>query len=254
MTIMAIKIGLQLYTVSKYVTANMEDALEKVAKGGYAGVEFAGYCGFKAGDLRKKLDSLGLRAAGAHVDFGSLAHNPDSQLGYARELGMDYVTVPYLDKNMLQDPKVASRLNDICEVAKKYNIKICYHNHDEVFDMKGEKNLLEHLLDAVPELNVELDTYWAQFAGEEPIAYMKKLGSRLSQLHIKDMDKVSPKDEKGNLRPNPNIGEGCMDIKGILKLGGKMGIEWAFVEMDNSSGDQMECSVKSMQNLIKMGY
>ncbi|MDP6107122.1 MAG: sugar phosphate isomerase/epimerase, partial [Candidatus Brocadiia bacterium] len=57
---MAIPIGLQLYSVRDDSARDLPGTLEAVAKMGYTGVEFAGYHGYGADDLRKMLDDLGL--------------------------------------------------------------------------------------------------------------------------------------------------------------------------------------------------
>lgn len=101
----------------------------------------------------------------------------------------------------------------------------------------------------VPKLYAELDTYWVSHAGADPIAEINKLGKRLDAVHIKDMSKDK---EKRNVMPN--IGEGCMDITGILKAAQNQNIGWAFVELDTCIGDQLECAKKSRENLKKMGF
>ena len=62
-----IPIALQLYSIRHDCEKDLPGTLEAVAKMGYDGVEFAGYYGRSAGELRKLLDDLGLRVAGTHT-------------------------------------------------------------------------------------------------------------------------------------------------------------------------------------------
>ena len=62
-----IPIGLQLYSVRKDCEKDLPGVLEAVAKMGYVGVEFAGYYGRKADELRKLLDKNGLKCCGTHT-------------------------------------------------------------------------------------------------------------------------------------------------------------------------------------------
>ena len=59
-----IPVGLQLYSVrsecGKDGGKNLPKVIEAVAKMGYEGVEYAGYYGYSAKDLRKMLDVNGL--------------------------------------------------------------------------------------------------------------------------------------------------------------------------------------------------
>ncbi|MHC4252447.1 MAG: sugar phosphate isomerase/epimerase family protein, partial [Planctomycetota bacterium] len=66
-------IALQLYSVRGDCGKDFDGALERVAKMGYKGVEFAGYkkYGGKPKELKARLDDLGLVAAGTHIGTGS---------------------------------------------------------------------------------------------------------------------------------------------------------------------------------------
>src|SRR5262245_48887861 len=70
----SIPISLQLYSVRDDCAKDFDAALERVAKMGFAGVEFAGYHKYqgKAKELRQKLDSLNLKSAATHIGTGSL--------------------------------------------------------------------------------------------------------------------------------------------------------------------------------------
>lgn len=53
-------IGLQLYSIKELTSTDFAGALEKVAKAGYGGVEFAGYFNTPAPKLKALLQELGL--------------------------------------------------------------------------------------------------------------------------------------------------------------------------------------------------
>jgi len=59
-----IPVGLQLYSVREQCMADLPGTLAAVSKIGYRAVEFAGYYGRSAKDLRKLLDDNGLVACG----------------------------------------------------------------------------------------------------------------------------------------------------------------------------------------------
>ena len=54
-------IGLQLYSVRDDCAKDLPGTLKAVAKMGYSGVEFAGYYGRTAQELRRMLDENGLK-------------------------------------------------------------------------------------------------------------------------------------------------------------------------------------------------
>ena len=64
-----------------------------------------------------------------------------------------------------------------------------------------------------PTVCFEIDTYWTQVGGHDPVAVVKELGARVPLLHIKD----GPADNKDS--DMVAVGEGVMDVAGILDAG-----------------------------------
>ncbi len=81
-----------------------------------------------------------------------------------------------------------------------------------------------------------MDVFWIQFGGGDPIALMKKYGSRWKLMHLKDMRKGTKKDLTGLTSDESNVplGEGELDIPGILKQAKKIGIKHYFIEDESA--------------------
>ena len=67
-----IPIGLQLYSVRNDCAKDLPGVLRAVARMGYEGVEFAGYHGRSAKELRQLLDDNGLKCCGTHTGLNTL--------------------------------------------------------------------------------------------------------------------------------------------------------------------------------------
>ena len=67
-----IPVGLQLYSIREDCQKDLPGCLSAVAKMGYDGVEFAGYYGRSAAELRKMLDDLNLKALSTHINIKTL--------------------------------------------------------------------------------------------------------------------------------------------------------------------------------------
>src|ERR1017187_10118031 len=65
-------VGLQLYSLREQCKTDLPGMLTAVSKIGYRGVEFAGYHGRSAKELRTMLDDNGLVACGTHSPFDSV--------------------------------------------------------------------------------------------------------------------------------------------------------------------------------------
>ena len=74
------KIYLQLWSVKDDTQTDFFSTLERVAEMGYAGVEFAGFGGIPAGEMKQKLDELGLEGISAHVGYDILVNDLEATL------------------------------------------------------------------------------------------------------------------------------------------------------------------------------
>ena len=95
------RIALQLYSVRGDCAKDLPGTLREVAEMGYDGVEFAGYHGRSARDLRYMLDDLGLEVAGTHVGIDTLqGERLRDSIEFNRVLGNRFLVVPMLPDDM----------------------------------------------------------------------------------------------------------------------------------------------------------
>ncbi|MCC6790699.1 MAG: TIM barrel protein, partial [Thermomicrobiales bacterium] len=132
-------IALQLYTVREEAKSDFLGTLVKLAEAGFTAVEFAGYWGVAAPDLRKELDALGLKAAGAHVGYKLWDENLQGTIDDLLTLGITHATIPWLEPAMRpttadQVKALAATFNAWGEAAKAAGIRLGYHNHDFEFN------------------------------------------------------------------------------------------------------------------------
>ena len=216
------QIALQLYTVREQTTKDMLGTLRSLADMGYGAVEFAGYGGVPAGDLRAALDELGLTAAGAHVPLEDWGPDPGRVIADLNTLGCRHATVPIMaPQHREDDPAVArfaAELNRLGEACEPEGIRFSYHNHDFEFARSGDATLWEVLTrETDPRLvGLELDLYWARYAGVDPEGLLESVADRVSLLHLKDM---APDEE----RSDAPVGEGTMPWDRLLAAGDRRG-------------------------------
>src|SRR5215510_811924 len=90
-----IPIGLELYSVRKECASDLPGTIAAVGKIGYKGVEFAGYHGGSAKELRKMLDDNGLVACGTHTPYETVL--PDKlkeTIEFNHIIGNKFLIVP----------------------------------------------------------------------------------------------------------------------------------------------------------------
>ncbi len=247
---MKIPVGLQMYTLRSVKEYDLLGRLEKVAETGYAGVEFAGFENVEASRLKDTLDRLNIKSIGCHAGYGELADGLDKLIDYNLEIGSKYITLAWAKfETMEQVKELAAFLNKAGEKCKKKDLQLCYHNHNHEFDTLDGQYLLDLLWkETDPELvKAELDLYWVQFAGVEPIGYMKKVGKRCVLVHQKDM-------KAGEKKEMCEVGNGIMDIAGIIKASEEIGADWYIVEQDVCKDNPPLTAVKiSYDNIARIG-
>lgn len=247
------KIGLQLYSVKEAAAQDFLGTLQKVGEMGYEGVEFAGFFDTPAHEVKQVLDDTDLICAGSHVPFDKLGEDQLPELlAYHQQIGNDLIICPYLPQRF-QDSvdgyKEASQtLQAAGEIATKAGFTFGYHNHDFEFKsfngQTGFDLLFEH---TQPEhVRIELDCYWASFAGYDPIAYIHKLQNRLIALHIKDM-----KIENGKKR-STEIGTGELDLLAQMKTGHQYQVPWFTVEQEQFDGDPLDSADQNAQAMKQL--
>ncbi len=229
---MAPQIALQLYTVRQATAADFVGTLHQLAAIGYQAVELAGYGNSTPSEIRTTLDQLGMQAISAHVQFGQLEQQPDQTLADLKTLGCQYAVIPSISEDQRHSTadirQLANTLNRFGALCQQAGLRFGYHNHAfEFAPVDGSTMwdlLVEHTDPAL--VMLELDLFWAQFAGVNPATLIEKYGSRMPLLHIKDM----VHDES---RADAPVGTGKMAWAELLPLARANGTQWYIVEQDH---------------------
>ena len=246
---MDIPVGLQLYTLREEMAEDFVGTLEKVADIGYTGVEFAGYGDLSARELKNHLDRLGLKACGSHVGYDEIVNNTEAVIEYSLKIDNDYIVCPYMEYEDKDDfIQVAQELNKAGKKCKEKGLQLCYHNHNQEFEIFDGKYGLDILFENSEEENLqaEIDTFWVKLSEVDPITYIKKYSNRAPLVHLKDMENEENKDFA-------EVGNGIMDIKGIAQAAAEAGANWLIVEQDQCKRPPLESANISFENLKEMG-
>jgi sugar phosphate isomerase/epimerase len=240
-----LQVGLELYTVWDETQRDFAGTLRSVAQMGYDGVEFAGYGGLTSQEMGALLADTGLRVAGTHLGLDMLeGAQLDASIRYCREIGCPFIALPSLAKEWRTPEGIralAPRLNEIGRRCREQGIIFGYHNHDFEFTRFDGIYLIDYLLQATdPSLvKIELDVYWAAYAGVDPVAYLQALGGRVALIHLKDM---APD------RSMTEVGKGMLDMRHICAFARVRGL-WGVVEHDHPQMPSLESARLSLAYL-----
>lgn len=241
-------IALQLYTVRDLLNEDFEAVVHKVAEIGYEGVETAGFPPPTTPEQAASLfDSLGLKVTSTHSPL-PLGQDKNQVLDTAAALGCRRIVSGHLPPeeyaNIDKIKRACGRLNEANAVAVENGLEFGVHNHWWEFQHIENQYTYKYWLEYLdPAIFFELDTYWIQSAGLDPVEIIHEFGHRAPLLHIKDGP--TPSDSSA---PMTAVGEGVLDFPRILNAASD-NAEWLIVELDRCATDMMTAVDESYRYL-----
>jgi sugar phosphate isomerase/epimerase len=257
-------VGLQLYTIRDAMAADAMGSLKKVSDLGYKNLELASYSdgkfyGYTPKELKKIVNDLGMDILSSHTQVeaaGITVDNAKKMADDHAELGVKYCIQPWVnepDRNIESYKKMVGDWNEVGKIMKGVGIQFGYHNHN--FEFKSIDGVVPYydiyMKEMDPDLiTMEIDLFWVNKAGQNPVEMFKKYPGRFQLFHMKDMHtKQDPffdviKDDVCS------VGAGVIDFKSILASKDVAGMKYLFVEDDNQgNGKPFEALEVSINNL-----
>ena len=242
-------VALQLYSIRDYIRKNgIEKALADVAAIGYKGVEFAGYWGKNAKQLKKILDDNGLVACGTHVGRGDFG--PD-KVKATCEFNLEFGNTTIICPGGGNFPGKGQNLDDFLKMlveyynkaavdAAKFGCKIGRHNHTGEFDRKlkdGTTYWDYFFSNTTKNVCMQQDVGWTTCAGYDPCEQYVKYPGRSPSLHAKEngMGKGVKKFDAILGQPGQPGAKG-VDWDKLFKAADKDGVKWWVVECERHAG------------------
>lgn len=241
------EVGLQLYSLREETEKDFCATVEKVAKMGYTGVEFAGYGGLKPAALAQLLKDNGLAAYGTH--FGALPKTDaelDAQIEMNLALGNPYLVCPWHDMKTRDDAlRLAEIMNETAAKLKPHGLRLGYHNHAHEFAKDGDDTLMDVLMENTEkEIFAEFDVFWVAYAGYDPVEYIRKYAGRQPLMHLKEL--------AVDRRANVELGTGVLDFAAIIRAGQQAGTEHFIIEQEEYTLPPLESCKASLDAVLRL--
>ena len=283
---MAVKVGIQLYSVKNALQERPYETLRQVAEAGYRYVEAANHdaehdpgvgFGMPAHQLKEILDELGLQMVGCHVNPlredllpGVLDYH--AELG-STQIGCDIEFYPYGDVDYVKRRcRVFNRIGELCQ---QRGMRFYYHNYYQEFQRFGDKLVYDIIMENTDPglVYAEMDTYWIARGGQDPASFMRKYNDRLILLHQKDFPKnageplcmfdgLVGREENidfavfmraKNDKSFTEIGTGALPIQGYLRAAQSCpNLDYILLEQDATQLDEIQSINVSMQAFRKL--
>jgi len=251
------QIAAQLYTVRDFCksSTDLAQTAKKLRGIGYEAAQASGISGeISPSEIRAILSDAGIRICATHEDSDLIRSNPLAVVERLKAMGVDHTAYPYPSGVDFSDAAavkaMVSDLDAAGAVLREHGCTLSYHNHAIEFLRIGGETFLDYIGRAAsPEnLKYELDTYWVQFGGGNPVEWCRKAAGRLPILHCKDYGFGT------NNQPFfAEIGYGNLDFPAIIEAADAGGCEWYVVEQDTCPGDpfvSLEKSYRTMRDCL----
>lgn len=252
------EIGIQLYTLRNEIKKDVVGTLKAVADAGYKQVEPYGFP--NADEMIREAKANGMAVNSSHVNTDGIL-KPEQKgvepfeklLDKANNLGLTHVVIPYLSADLrgsLEKYKMlADRFNVAAEKAKRAGLQLAYHNHAFEFKpLEGGKTGYDVFIERFSEdMKFEIDVFWVVVGGKDSVELIRKLSGRVTQLHLKDLDKSveTPQFDSVPKEAFKELGNGVIAMEPILAAAADAGVAHCHVEQDHSPHP-----VKSVQQSV----
>ena len=237
------QVAAQLYTVREFTKTpqDIADTLKKVSRIGYRAVQLSKMGPIAEEDLVRLCRENGLTICATHEPAEQILDDPESIVRRLQKLDCKYTAYPIpreIDFGSIQAvSEFIIRLNNAGRVLNEAGCVLTYHNHQREFRKINGKIILEKIYDETNELYVqgEIDVYWIQYGGGDPVKWCFRLKDRLPLLHLKDY-RINAE----NQIEFAEVCAGTLDIKAIIAAAEASGCQWFIVEQDTCPGDRFD--------------
>ncbi|MGH8017647.1 MAG: sugar phosphate isomerase/epimerase family protein [Opitutaceae bacterium] len=247
------QLAAQLYTVRDFckTSADLAATAKKIRAIGYPAVQVSGIGPIPYPEVRKIFEDEDLAICATHEPGALIRSKPNEVVERLREIGCTQTAYPFPAGVDFSDPaQVSVLIEDLRRaggVLSAEGISLSYHNHAIEFMRVEGVTILERIFsETAPHvLKAELDTYWVQYGGGDPVAWCRHLAGRLPVMHLKDYGFTA-----GNKPAFAEIGAGNLDFRAIIAAAEQSGCEWFIVEQDTCPGHPFD-SLRSSFEYIK---
>lgn len=242
------QVAAQLYTVRDFTKtpADIAETLKKVREIGYQAIQASALGPIEDAELVRLCEENELTLCATHEPGDQILNNPEAVVQKLKNLNCTHTAYPYprdidFDSTEAVNDLIA-KLDRAGEVLKAAGLVLSYHNHHLEFRKLSGQVILEKIFEETERENLafELDTYWIQYGGSDPVSWCKKAAGRMPCLHLKDF-RINSKNEI----EYAEVGAGNLDFKAIVAAAEDGGCEWYIVEQDTCPGDPFDSLAQS---------
>ncbi len=243
-------LAVQLYTVRDLLNTDLKGTLSALKSMGVKYIEGASGYNLKPAEWKDLMGEMGFTVVGGHVGLERLVGNPKAVAEEALMFNYKCAIVPWASgKNYPGGWKAFGEvLNLLSAQLAQAGVVGGYHNHAHEMEPENGTPGLDILFSNTdPNLvKAQIDVGWVNFGGGDPAAYIRKYGSRLNSIHLKDS-------VRGPEHIDYVAGTGQVDFPAVAAACNEVNCLYGALEMDNPPGDALKSVEKSLDYYRSIG-
>ncbi len=251
------EVGLQLYSLRDQFKKDVPGSLDLISSWGITKLEGGGTYGMSVTEFKKELSDRGLEVVSVGAGYEELQNDLPKVIQNAKDFGVRYVMcawIPHKDNNFdIEKTKEAVAVfNKAGRALKAEGLTLAYHAHGYEFRPYEGGTLFDFMAENAKDFAFEMDVYWVQHGGADPMEVLNKYPDKFVLMHLKDMAAGVAGNDTGHedVETNVVLGSGQIDIEGLVRRGRELGIEFMFIEDESSRVvEQVPQSLKFLEDM-----
>ncbi len=256
--VQAQEIALQLYSLRNEMKVNVKGTHALIPGMGIKYLEGGETYGMEWEEYKKMLSDLNLQIVAVGADYNKLKDNPREIIEKANAFGAKFATCTWIPHpsgqfSIKETEEAIQVFNEAGKILKDKGITLCYHPHGYEFKPHKDGVLFDELLKHAKNYEFNMDVFWVKMGGGNPLALLKKYPKKFPLLHLKDraVGTQGTTDGTGDVETNVVLGQGDVDIHGIIKQAQKNGTKYLIIEDESSrSVKQIPQSVEYIKKVM----
>lgn len=245
------RIAAQLYTLRDYLKTpgGVDRSFARLRQIGFEAVQVSGVAAEPAA-VKKYADANGLTICATHEGGDMILNSPDQVIEKLNLYDCRHTAYPcpfeYQVIDRATTVEFAQALNVSAKKLAAAGKTLSYHNHNLEFRKIDGRRIIDLIGENAPDVKLEIDTYWVQMGGCDPVEYVKRYSGRQTIFHLKDFGVVYPR--TSIMVP---VGSGNLDWGKIIPAAEKAGVEWFIIEQDTCQKNEFDSLQDSFNYLVE---
>ena len=233
--------GIQLYSLRNQFNSDIEKSLKTISDWGINTIEGGDTYGMEESEFRSLLKKYELNPISIGASYDELKDDPKGVAQKALRYDARFVMCSWIphkgNRFDIENTKAAVKIfNKAGAILKREGITLAYHAHGYEFRPYEYGTLFDYMAQNAKNFSLEMDVFWITHGGEDPISLLDKYPDFVLMLHLKDMEKGLKGNNTGSASVETNVvlGQGQIDIEGIVRKAHQQGVRYMFIEDESS--------------------